>query len=145
MRIWSLSPALLDQKGLTALWRETLLARKVLRGETKGYTRHPQLIRFREHDAPLLAIDFYLQAVQFEASKRGYNFDASKFQPVANIAPIAVTTGQIDYEWQHLLNKLKVRDPARADQLMLSQDKSLHPLFYAVDGPIAEWEVVSHT
>ncbi|HWP85543.1 MAG TPA: pyrimidine dimer DNA glycosylase/endonuclease V, partial [Terriglobia bacterium] len=39
MRLWSLHPSLLDSKGLVALWREALLAQKVLRGETKGY-RH---------------------------------------------------------------------------------------------------------
>ena len=43
MRLWSLDPALLDRRALVAGWRETLLAQKVLRGETKGYTRHPQL------------------------------------------------------------------------------------------------------
>lgn len=142
MRVWSLAPHLLDQKGLVALWRETLLARKVLRGETKGYTRHPQLIRFREHPTPLIAIDFYLQAVQLEATSRGYNFDASKFEPVKTIEPITVTTGQIDYEWQHLLNKLMIRDPARGEALFKSADKSLHPLFVATDGPIADWEIV---
>ena len=29
MRLWSLHPSLLDQKGLVALWREALLAQKV--------------------------------------------------------------------------------------------------------------------
>ena len=43
MRIWSLHPKLLDSKGLVALWRETLLATKVLEGATKGYITHPQL------------------------------------------------------------------------------------------------------
>ena len=33
MRLWSLHPSLLDQKGLVALWREALLAQKVLQGQ----------------------------------------------------------------------------------------------------------------
>lgn len=37
MRIWSLHPSYLDAKGLVALWRETLLAQKVLLGATVGY------------------------------------------------------------------------------------------------------------
>ncbi|OAD21125.1 DNA-(apurinic or apyrimidinic site) lyase / pyrimidine dimer DNA glycosylase, partial [Candidatus Thiomargarita nelsonii] len=37
MRLWSLHPKYLDPKGLVALWRETLLAQKVLLGETRGY------------------------------------------------------------------------------------------------------------
>src|SRR5690606_6899395 len=42
MRLWSLHPRYLDRQGLLALWREALLARAVLRGETRGYTLHPQ-------------------------------------------------------------------------------------------------------
>jgi len=42
MRIWSIHPKYLDAKGLVALWRETLLAKHVLEGKTKGYTNHPQ-------------------------------------------------------------------------------------------------------
>ncbi len=48
MRLWSLHPVYLDSKGLVALWREALLAKAVLKGETMGYKNHPQLIRFRD-------------------------------------------------------------------------------------------------
>ena len=48
MRIWSLHPKYLDSKGIVALWRETLLAKNVLEGKTKGYKNHPQLIRFKK-------------------------------------------------------------------------------------------------
>ena len=41
MRLWSLQPSLLDPKGLVALWREALLAQKVLRGRAAGYRSHP--------------------------------------------------------------------------------------------------------
>jgi len=40
MRLWSLHPKYLDSKGLVALWREGLLAKKVLEGRTKGYRNH---------------------------------------------------------------------------------------------------------
>ena len=36
MRLWSVHPQHLDVRGLVALWREGLLARKVLLGETNG-------------------------------------------------------------------------------------------------------------
>ncbi len=49
MRLWSLHPAYLDSKGLVALWREGLLAKAVLNGQTKGYKNHPQLERFKSH------------------------------------------------------------------------------------------------
>ena len=71
MRLWTLHPKYLDPKGLVALWREALLARAVLRGETSGYTRHPQLERFRSHEKPLFALDAYLAVVFDEAVSRG--------------------------------------------------------------------------
>jgi hypothetical protein len=43
VRLWSLHPSLLDRLGLVALWREGLLAQKVLLGKTNGYRFHPQL------------------------------------------------------------------------------------------------------
>jgi len=52
MRLWSLHPRYLDAKGLNALWREGLLARKVLENETRGYQKHPQLERFRSQPDP---------------------------------------------------------------------------------------------
>ena len=48
MRLWSLHPKYLDPQGLVALWREALLAQAVLRGNTRGYLNHPQLLRFRQ-------------------------------------------------------------------------------------------------
>ena len=47
MRLWSVHPRHLDRQGLTACWREGLLAQKVLTGTTRGYRNHPQLTRFR--------------------------------------------------------------------------------------------------
>ena len=81
MRLWTLHPALLDARGLVALWREGLLARKVLRGRTAGYRHHPQLERFRACARPLHAVDAYLWAVHAEATARGYAFDAGKLGP----------------------------------------------------------------
>ena len=52
MRLWTLHPRYLDARGLVALWREALLAQKVLRGKTRGYRAHPQLQRFREQADP---------------------------------------------------------------------------------------------
>ena len=78
MRLWSLHPKYLDSKGLVALWREGLLARAVLKGETKGYKNHPQLIRFKNHENPLAAINTYLLNVYRESERRFYNFNRKK-------------------------------------------------------------------
>jgi len=142
MRIWSIHPQHLDAKGLVALWRETLLAQKVLRGQTKGYRNHPQLKRFKSHAAPLAAIGAYLQAVQLEAARRGYNFDASKILNKGLAAKILVTEGQVAYELGHLKAKLKVRDFAAYEKLNNNASPSLHPLFILIDGGIEDWEVL---
>jgi hypothetical protein len=113
MRLWSIHPSLLDQKGLVALWREALLAQKVLRGQTKGYRSHPQLQRFRACPTPLSAIAAYLRAVHEEASSRGYAFDSSKIARSKKAISLPVTRGQLIFELQHLKAKLLRRDPRR--------------------------------
>ncbi|MFZ7125087.1 MAG: pyrimidine dimer DNA glycosylase/endonuclease V, partial [Desulfobacterales bacterium] len=131
-----------DTKGLTALWREGLLARAVLHGRTKGYTSHPQLIRFRAHPAPLKAIDAYLFAVLAESRHRGYHFDASKIDASATALPIEETTGQLEYEWRHLLNKLCKRAPDLWKESQGIKPKP-HPLFTIINGTVREWEKVA--
>src|SRR5215467_8765865 len=113
MRIWSLHPSLLDAAGLVALWREGLLAQRVLLGQTKGYRFHPQLERFRGTKNPVAAISTYLWAIVDEAQARGYQFDSSKIVMKKRAIFIPVTEGQLAYEWEHLSRKLRVRDPAK--------------------------------
>lgn len=140
MRLWSLHPRYLDPPGLVALWREALLAKAVLRGETRGYRHHPQLERFNAHPHPRSAINAYLAAVHEEATSRGYRFDRSKIGPVRQVEAIAVTTGQVEREWQHLQRKLALRSPARLEQWADVREPGLHPLFRAIPGPVASWE-----
>ena len=144
MRIWSLSPSYLDASGIVALWREALLARKVLLGQTKGYTRHPQLIRFRESSSPLDAINAYLQEVYEEAKRRGYAFDFRKLEAeIPSNLSIPVTRGQLAYEWAHLLHKLETRSPEQYQYLHSIPLPKTHPLFRIVPGNISPWEKTS--
>jgi hypothetical protein len=140
VRLWSLHPRYLDAKGLVALWREALLAQAVLRGRTRGYTRHPQLERFRAHPSPRLAINAYLAAIHDEATARGYSFARNKVGRVTSVKFIAVTRGQLQYEWDHLLRKLATRSPALLEQLKHHKEPAAHPLFRSRAGPVAEWE-----
>jgi hypothetical protein len=126
-----------------ALWREGLLAQAVLNGETRGYTRHPQLTRFRESAAPRSAIAAYLRVVHAESVRRGYYFDGSKIRPDENAEQLAVTRGQLNYEWEHLKAKLQRRDPAWWEPIKSLTRPTPHPLFRIKPGPIADWEVVS--
>jgi hypothetical protein len=143
MRLWTLHPKYLDPQGLVALWREALLARAVLREQTRGYTHHPQLERFKAHESPRLAINAYLAAVHSEATSRGYAFDRSKIGPVRPVATISAALGQINYEWEHLLQKLAVRNPALFAQRRELGKPMCHPLFHVRPGPMASWERAS--
>lgn len=140
MRIWSIHPQYLDAKGLVALWRETLLAKHVLEGKTKGYQHHPQLYRFRQLPAPGEAINQYLSNIYEESLARGYFFDKEKINPNFNPCILHVRKGQMDYERVHLLSKLRIRDPKRFRELRTLERFKPHPMFRIVRGSIEPWE-----
>ena len=140
MRIWSMHPKYLDTKGLVALWRESLLAKNVLEGKTKGYRMHPQLVRFRETEKPMEAINYYLIIVWEEAQSRQYNFDRSKFSEYEYAERIELSDGQLLYEKEHLLQKLKVRDNNKYKELLNVSQLEIHPIFKLTTGGIQDWE-----
>lgn len=148
MRLWSLHPKYLDSKGLVALWREGLLARAVLKGKTKGYTNHPQLNRFKKQKHPILFLDTYLSHVYLESNKRGYNFNHEKIGVEMTSKQIPVTRGQLIYELEHLLRKLKERDQERYNELKKIMDKNDSPLpnslFNVIPGDIEPWEKLNN-
>jgi hypothetical protein len=140
MRLWSLHPRYLDAKGLVALWREGLLARAVLAGQTKGYRSHPQLLRFLQQPDPLAAIDAYLLDVAREATRRGYRFDQSKLGDGSAAPRICVTDGQLSFELKHLRIKLEGRAPKDLERISNLKTPESHPSFRIIPGPRAEWE-----
>ena len=140
MRLWSLHCRYLDPQGLVALWREALLAQAVLRGETRAYRNHPQLDRFKNHSAPLAAISLYLRAIHAEADIRGYSFDKSKIKPTRKALTLTVTSGQLAYEWAHLLAKLKERSPALYRKWLDTEVPEAHPMFEVQAGDVEPWE-----
>lgn len=152
MRIWSLDPAYLDRQALIACWRETLLAQAVLHGNTKGYTNHPQLHRFKEAEDPKQAIVDYLHILADEADARGYKFNRTRLlgERLANPVIMTVTDGQLRYELAHLINKLTARSPQVLDKLRLEEptlelDTYLprtHRLFTMIPGDVEHWERV---
>lgn len=142
MRIWSLHPKHLDAKGLVALWRETLLAKHVLDGKTKGYKNHPQLDRFKKANNPSGCIDQYLAIVFKEAVARGYNFSREKINWDFQEVQLTVTKGQFEYETRHLLNKLKVRDKKKHAEIIQLNKLQPHPIFRIVKGEIEDWEII---
>ena len=140
MRLWTLHPKYLDAPGLTAAWREALLARHVLLGRTRGYRHHPQLERFREQGRPVAAINSFLAAIHAESLARGYSFDSSKVGRTRLRGKMPETRGQLGYEWEHLLAKLRKRDPRRYRALRALAAPKAHPLFRIVRGSVRPWE-----
>lgn len=143
MRIWSLHPKYLDAKGIVALWRESLLAKKVLEGKTRGYQHHPQLTRFRNSGFALDGINQYLSVVYEDALRRGYDFDRSKINWNFKSIALTVTDKQLKYEMNHLLNKLKTRDPELYLRFSGETRIEPHPLFTIIKGNIEAWEITS--
>jgi len=135
MRLWSLHPKY--------CWREALLAQKVLMGDTKGYRNHSQLERFKASSDPLESIGYYLVGIHQEASERGYTFNYSKINKPNTDTQMFTTTGQMMYEWMHLMYKLEVRNNKR---YMINKEilaPKTHPLFQVSAGSVEDWEKIS--
>ena len=157
MRLWSIHPKFLDKSGLVAVWREGLLAKKVLEGKTKGYKNHPQLERFKNTENPLFYINIYLNEIFIEASFRDYKFDYSKigstiFDDLFKYQGkmLTVTVEQIAYEINHLLNKLEIRDKKAynklSEKVFLTEslmNNFVNPMFELIEGPVEKWEKVT--
>jgi hypothetical protein len=141
VRLWSFHPECLDSAGLVACWREALLAQAVLAGKTKGYRHHPQLERFRGSADPAASIGRYLSILLAEASRRGYAFDATKIGIAGDsVSRIAVSRGQVEYEWALFRKKAAARDRAAFARIESVVFPRPHPLFRLVEGGIADWE-----
>lgn len=132
----------LDSKGLVALWRETLLAKHVLEGKTRGYRNHPQLNRFKASVDSVGSINQYLASVLVEAKGRGYNFDETKIDWNFQQISIKVTDAQVQFEAAHLLAKLETRDPSRFTTNTGLKHFEVHPIFQVVSGKVEDWEVI---
>ena len=143
MRLWSIHPKYLDTKGLVAVWREGLLAKKVLEGKTKGYKNHPQLIRFIDSEIALESINQYLYGIYKESTIRKYNFDKSKLYEInSKRVELTVNTKQIEYEFELLKSKLKKRDLNKYNEMSNITVIELHPIFIRITGDIENWEKI---
>jgi hypothetical protein len=140
MRLWSIHPKYLDRQGLLAVWRESLLAQKVLQEQTKGYRNHPQLQRFKEQKDPLAAIGAHLLGIYEESLKRDYAFDRKKIASHKKCPKIEVSSGQLEYEFRHLLKKLKARSPEKYKELSGIKRPQCHQLFIVRPGSVAAFE-----
>lgn len=146
MRVWTIPPRYLDTKGLVASWRECLLAKAVLEQKTKGFQNHPQLERFREQRNPVAYINEHLRATFDESRRRGYKFSSNKIPAkIRKLRPIEESDGQLTFEWEHLMNKLRNRAPELLEKFSETKSPEPHPLFTIVPGDIGTWEKTKPT
>jgi len=142
MRLWSIDLEYLDSKGLVALWREALLAKNVLEDNTKGYKNHPQLIRFKKSKDPLKEINKYLYIIYLESQNRNFKFNKLKFKQYKIENKIDITKGQIEFEFKHLLKKLKIRDQKKYEEIKNIKPIKANKLFKIKPGKIESWEKI---
>jgi len=144
MRLWSIHPKYLDAQGLVALWREGLLAKKVLEGKTRGYKNHPQLVRFKISNNPVGQINIFLKEVYNESIKRGYKFDKGKLDNSQGdlVQKIRVNRKQVEYEMYFLQSKLEKRNKQKYNENNGIKDIEINKVFTLVEGEIEEWEKV---
>ena len=141
MRLWSIDFGYLDSKGFVGLWREALLAKKVLQGKTNAYKNHPQLNRFKCLDIKF--INTYIYYIYKESCARGYCFDKRKVNKPFTKKNIKVNSGQIEYEFKHLKKKLKIRDYNKYKELLKIKRIKACSLFKIVKGKIEDWEKIN--
>lgn len=130
MRLWSIHPRYLDKYGLIALWRESLLAQKVLNGGASGYKDNPQLLRFKDTKDPLKSIGSYLSMIASEGARQGYKFNHEKIiYPNFDQNVMPVSQGEVSFEVRHLKDKLKLRDKAKYTELSKTPKVEANPIF----------------
>lgn len=142
MRLWSIHPRYFDAQALTSSWREGLIAQRVLAEPASSLRSHPQLHRFVHADEPLRAIAAFLGGVVDEAEQRGTVLDRARIlDPGPLTEPLAVTDGQLDYEWGNLNRHLRERSPEVAERWAKVWRPQPHPMFVLVGGGVASWEL----
>lgn len=71
---------------------------------------------------------------------RAYKFNKEKINWDFSHATMPVTSGQMNYETAHLLQKLKNRDTGRFKDLGTQKNIDPHPMFYIIKGEVEKWE-----
>jgi hypothetical protein len=73
-----------------------------------------------------------------------HRFDRVKIRPYPEAPVLEATTGQLRFEWSHLMEKLRRRAPELALRLAPVHKPDAHPLFRVIPGPVSEWERVKN-
>ena len=90
----------------------------------------------------MAAISTYLAGIYSESVRRGYDFDALKISCGRIRGKITVTSGQLEFELDHLKRKLWKRDRRLYRLLEEVEHPKAHPLFVVKAGSVEDWEAV---
>ncbi len=86
------------------------------------------------------AIAAYLRGLHAEATARGYRFDASRIAPARPLKHrMPETRGQLEFEWKHLMRKLRGRNPGWLARFRGGAPRA-HPIFRLTAGGVRHWE-----
>ena len=127
------------------MWRESLLAQKVLEGGGQKAIDVIHSCKDLGITYPQQAIAYYLMGVWEEGHRRGYHFNKAKIGAGGSltIQKIPITKGQLRYELQWLCTKVQRRDYPTYQRLLTVTVVECHPSFKAIEGAIEEWEQVT--
>jgi hypothetical protein len=86
-----------------------------------------------------------LLKIHDEATLRGYRYDRSKIaSPIEEVEPIEITDGQLNFEFEILIERLERRSPEKHAELLglrgAFSHPEPHPLFTVIEGEVGPWE-----
>lgn len=128
MRVWDIHPGFLNRQNLLGEHREIHAIHTVISQEKKGYSRHPETLRWRDH---LGALWLRHQQVVAEMRLRGFNHFSPLPAPLAEVIWPSVFIDAPGRQFELLAGKYTTKKqgriplPANAEELLRSHTLSL--------------------
>ena len=128
MRVWDIHPGFLNRQSLLGEHREIHAIHTVLSQQKKGYSRHPETLRWRDH---LGALWLRHEQVVAEMRLRGFNHFSPLPAPGAEIVWPSVVIDAPERQFELLAGKYAHKEqgriplPVNAEELLRAQALSL--------------------
>lgn len=151
MRLWSFHPKYLDNLGLSRCYNEGLGGLKANLGLQRMHKNHPQLVRFKNSKTFIENLSYYLSVVYnyaiYDCNKSYKTNELINHWAINNIGKIPVTSGQLDFEYNWLINKMNsgrcknsFEKVEMLNKDLIENSLELHPLFFKIYGNVEPWE-----
>lgn len=128
MRVWDIHPGFLNRQSLLGEHREIHAIHTVLTQGKKGYSRHPETLRWRDH---LAALWFRHEEVVAEMRLRGFNHFSPLPAPQTEIIWPSVFIDAPERQFALLAEKYTLKEqgriplPANVEELLASHAHAL--------------------